>query len=135
MISLSESTWLCLDRISIVCGILAFLGTAYSVFRWWRHQQRERQLREPVVIRLVAEQGGRQLLELPYMPTRRTVTRAEVLGLLGMIPSRQQRFDWKWLLKPQFMQHIEEIHSGTRNVLEIPITEEEFRQLDVQLHD
>ncbi len=128
---MSESNWLLLDRIGIVCGIIAFLGTAYSAFRWWRHQRRERQLQEPVVVRLVAQANGRRLLELPYRPSRRTVTRAEVLGLLGMIPSRQQRFDWKWLLKPEFMRHIEEIHTGDRDVLEIPLTDEEFRQLDL----
>jgi hypothetical protein len=128
---MSESAWLLLDRIGIICGILAFLGTAYSAFRWWRHQSRERQLQEPVIVRLVAEEDGRHLLELPHRPARRTVTRAEVLGLLGMIPSRQQRFDWKWLLDARFMQHIEEIHRGDRDVLEIPLTAAEFRQLDL----
>jgi hypothetical protein len=128
---MSEFTWLLLDRIGIVCGIIAFLGTAYSAFRWWRHQQRERQLQEPVIVRLVAEVDGRRLHEVRYRPARRTVTRAEVLGLLGMIPSRQQRFDWKWLHEPEFMRHIEEIHTGDRDVLEIPLTAEEFRQLEL----
>jgi hypothetical protein len=131
MISFSESTWLLLDRIGIICGILAFLGTAYSAFRWWRHQQRERQLQQPVTVRLVAKKDGRLLLELPYKPARGTVSRAEVLGLLGMIPSRQQRFDWQWGFEPQFMQDIEEIYRGDRDVLEIPLSDAEFRQLEV----
>ncbi len=129
---MSESSWLLLDRLGIVCGILAFLGTGYSAFRWWRHQRREKELHEPVPVRLVDAESGRLLLELPHQPPRRTVTRAEVLGLLGMIPSRQQRFDWGWLHDAQFMRHLEEVHRGHRHVLEIPVTAEEYAQLDLQ---
>ncbi len=89
-------------------------------------------LHEPVPVRLVDAESGRLLLELPHQPPRRTVTRAEVLGLLGMIPSRQQRFDWGWLHDAQFMRHLEEVHRGHRHVLEIPVTAEEYAQLDLQ---
>ena len=128
---MSESSWLLLDRIGIACGILAFVGAAYSAIMWMRQHRRERRLREPVPIRLISAEDGRRLHELPFQPPRRIVTRAEVLGLLGMIPSRQQRFDWAWLHDEQFMRHLEEVHMGQRQVLEIPVTAEEFAQLDL----
>lgn len=128
---MSESAWQLLDRIAIVAGLLAFLGTAYSAFKWWQHQRRQHELEKPVPIKLVDAKSGRVLLELPHQPPRRSVTRAEVLGLLGMIPSRQQRFDWAWLHDARFMHHLEAVHRGQRHVLEIPVTPEEFAQLDM----
>lgn len=130
---MSDSTWLLLDRIGIILGILLGLitacGSGYSAVLWWKHQRREGELQEPILIRLTVDDG--RSYELKHRPARRIVTRAEVLGLLGMIPSRQLRFDWKWLHEPQFMQHIEEVHGGLRNVLEIPVSAEEYAQLDV----
>lgn len=128
---MSDSAWQNLDRIAIVTGLLAFLGTAYSAFRWWQHQRRQKELETPVPIRLMSAENRRLLLELPHQPPRRIVTRAEVLGLLGMIPSRQQRFDWAWLHDARFMRHLEEVHRGQRDVLEISLTAEEFAQLDL----
>ena len=127
---MSESAWPLLDRIGIVCGILAFIGSAYSAGMWVRHHLRERKLREPVPVRILCAENGHRY-ELPFQPPRRIVTRAEILGLLGMIPSRQQRFDWAWLHDEQFMRHLEEVHMGQRQVLEIPVTAEEFAQLDL----
>lgn len=123
--------WEQLDRISIVAGLVGFFGTVYSAIMWMRHFRREKRLNQPVPIRLVSQGDWEPLHTLPFEPTRRIVTRAEVLGLLGMIPSRQQRFDWKWLHHPEFMRHIEEVHRGERDSLEIPLSPTEFGQLDL----
>jgi hypothetical protein len=128
---MSESIWLILDRVGIIAGLLAFLGTTYSAFRWWKHQRRQKELEAPISIQLIDATTTRILLILPYQPPRRSITRAEVLGVLGMIPSRQQRFDWAWLHEARFMQQLEEVHRGERHVLEIPITESEFSQLEI----
>lgn len=128
---MSDSIWLILDRTSIFTGLLAFLGTIFSVGMWLRQIFRERTLRQAIPIRLVSEDGVTLRYELPYQPVRRVITRAEVLGLLGMIPSKQQRFDWGWLHDPKFMKHLEEIHQGQRSSLDIPISEKEAAQLDL----
>lgn len=128
---MSDSFWLFLDRFSIVCGLLAFVGTGYSACMWMRHQRREKTLRDLVPVHLVSADDGRILYRLPYQPPRRLVTRAEVLGLLGMIPSRQQRFDWGHLHSTDFMRHLDEIHQASRHSLEIPVSIEEFGQLDL----
>ena len=128
---MSDSTWLIIDRIATICGLIAFLGTAYSAYQWWRHLRREKTLRQPVCIHLVRKCNGDLLYVLPFQPPRRLITRAEVLGLLGMIPSAEagKRFEWAWLHQPEFMNHLEEIHLGLRDVLEIRITDAEFAQI------
>lgn len=126
--------WELLDRIAIIAGLIGFFGTAYSAFMWLRHFRREKRLNQPIPIRLVSTGKWEPLHTLPFRPVRRIVTRAEVLGLLGMIPSRQERFDWTWLHNPEFMHHIEEVHSGERDSLEIPLSPDEYAQLDLSAH-
>ena len=107
---MSDSTWLFLNQLSVLTSLLAFFGTAYSAAMWLRHWRRQEALEEPVPIRLVDADTGKLLFELPYHPPRRLITRSEVLGFLGMIPSHRQRFDWKWLIDPEFMTRLQEIH-------------------------
>ena len=125
--------WDFLDKLAILTGLVAFAGTAYSAFKWWQHQRRQRELEVPVPVRLVSALGGSLLYELPFQPPRRTVTRAEVLGLLGMIPSTEpgRRYEWEWLHQPEFMRDLEEIYQGKRQVLEIHLNEAEFAQVRV----
>lgn len=124
--------WETLDKIAIVAGLLAFFGTVYSALMWLRYFLKEKRLNLPIPIYLVSAGKWEPLYKLPFKPTRRIVTRAEVLGLLGMIPSRQERIDWTWLHDPEFMRHIEEVHRGDRDSLEIPLSPAEFDQLEMQ---
>lgn len=127
---MSESHWQSLDRLGIVLGLLAFFGTVYSAWMWGRYRFAERRGRQAIPIRLTEAATGALLYTLPYAPSRRTLLRSEVLGLLGMIPSRQQRYDWRHLASPEFMLHLEEIQDGRRHTLEIPVTAEEYGQLE-----
>jgi hypothetical protein len=128
---MSESVWLLLDRVGIVLGLIAFVGTLYSAAMWWRHYQREKVLAQSVTIRLISEGKGERLYDLPYLPPRRLVTRAEVLGLLGMIPSAApgERYEWVWLHDPAFMRDLEAVHQGCSDILTIPLCPDEFAQL------
>lgn len=120
--------WLILDRFTI---ILALGASGYSAHSWWRHNRREKQLQQPIPIRLLSAQAHSVLYELPYQPPRRLITRGEVLGLLGMIPSAEagKRFDWAHFHKPEFMRHLEDIHRARQHRLDIPLTTDEFSQL------
>jgi len=128
---MSNSAWQSLDRLGTIFGLLAFMGAAYSALKWWQHQRREKVLAHRIPIRLISTNDGALRYEFPFQPPRRTVTRAEVMGLFGAIPSAEagKRFEWAWPHRPEFMQHLEEVHRGHRHVLEIPLTEEEFAQL------
>jgi hypothetical protein len=125
--------WETLDKLGTILGLLAFVGTAYSALKWWQHQRREKVLAHRIPIRLTAMEDGKILYEFPFQPPRRTVTRAEVMGLFGAIPSAEagKRFEWGWPHRPEFMLHLEEIHRGSRHTLEIPLTAEEFDQIKV----
>ena len=120
--------WLILDRVTIVIALMASL---YSAFSWWLHHRREKQLQTPVPVRLISAEDGRLLYELPFQPPRRLVTRAEILGLLGMIPStvEGQRFEWAWLHEQQFMHDLQAIHQAKMHRLEIPLTATELTQV------
>ena len=120
--------WLILDRATI---LLALLASGYSAFGWWRHHRSERRLQQPVPIRLISKEDGSLLYELPYRPPRRLITRAEVLGILGMIPSAEagRRFEWAWLHQPKFMEDLEAIHHSRQHCLSIPLSASEVAQL------
>lgn len=121
--------WLILDRFTI---ILALLASSYSAFSWWRHDRREKQLQQPIPIRPIFADDSHQL---PYQPSRRLITRAEVLGHLGMIPSTEagKRFEWGHLHKAEFMRNIEAIYLGTKHTLDIPLTQAERDQLNIPI--
>lgn len=122
-----DAFWVGLDKYGMLVAAAASL---YSAAMWVIQKRRERRMKDPIVIRLVCEETAGVLYELPIRPPRGTVTRAEVLGLLGMIPSRQQRFDWKNLIDPEFMDQLAEVVARRRNVVEIAISAAEFAQLE-----
>ncbi len=65
---------------------------------------------------------------------RAELTRAEILGRLGMIPMKTKgsRFSLSYLNKPEFLAQINQIMDGSGDaVLTIPCTQEEFEQFDL----
>lgn len=129
----SESTWLLLDHIGTITGLITLPTVAYSAWKWWEHIRREKVLAQRIPIRLVNKADNTPIYSLPFQPPRRTVTRAEVMGLLGAIPSAVpgKRFEWVWPHQPDFMLHLEEIYAGSRQELRIPLSEDEFTQLNL----
>jgi hypothetical protein len=128
--------WDLLDKIGIVLGIvlgaITFAGTVYSAWCWLRYRAAERAGRDMITIRIVsANEPVVVLHELPYRPLRKTISRAELLGFLGMIPSRQQRFDIAFLHDPVFFNRLQAVQDGRADCLEIPVSEEEWRQFDL----
>ena len=122
--------WNYLDKYGMLVATVASL---YSAIMWFIQKRNQKRLKEPVAIWLVSEADlSKVLYKMPYRPARGSVSRAEVLGLLGMIPSRQERYDWKSLISLEFMAQFEEVAAFRRNRIEIPISEAEFKQLDIQ---
>ena len=114
--------WEHLDKFLTVIGVL---GALYSAGNWWSYRRREKKLSAHVIIRLVQAVTGSVLYELPYQPQRRFITRAEVLGFLGMV-SGGRRFDIAFISTPDFLQRIEDVFTGHLSVLDIKVTAEEF---------
>ena len=129
---MSDATWQILDRLTIVFSILGMVGALYSAFQWWVHLRREKVMSQPIAIRLVdAANPGHLFYQLPYTPPRSIVTRSEIMGLLGMIPSADagKRFEWAWLHTPEFMKHLDDINHGKRHSLDIPLIPAELAQV------
>jgi len=129
---MSDATWQILDRLTIAFSLLGMVGALYSAFQWWVHVRREKVMSQPIAIRLVdAANPGHLFYQLPYTPPRSMVTRSEVMGLLGMIPSAEEgkRFEWAWLHQPDFIDRLSEIHHARLHSLEIPLTAAEQAQV------
>jgi len=75
---------------------------------------------------------------LPVIVRRLELTRAEILGRIGMIPVKNttqgdSRFGIKYINSPEFFKQIEQIlESDGDTPLSIPLTEEEYNHFDVK---
>lgn len=99
------------------------------------HQDYEQRLRlQQQKISVILQNGGRNRLELPIELRRAELTRAEVLGRIGMIPmkSKGQRFTLNYLSTREFLIQINQILEGNGDsILTIPCSEIEFQQFDL----
>lgn len=130
-----------LNVMAITADILGILGAVFAFLAWIqtiriRQENRKEQQRQARRVTVNIRHGARQL-ELPIELRREDLTRAEVLGRIGMIPMREEgkRFSIKHLSTAEFLQQINQIGEGTGDaVLIIPCTEEEFAQFDLSSH-
>lgn len=129
-----------LGTTSDAIGVLgAVLGAIFALGGWIQTRRLQTRLREEEErinqrIMLILEHDE-VTIELPFEMRRVGLTRAEVLGLIGMIPMKipGERFTLGYLSQPAFLQQINEIQQGSGNVvLTIPCTEAEIEQFDFQ---
>lgn len=124
------------SAIDYVSGILALLAAISSVAAWMQgianrnalSKERERQ-NAAIGIKLVSEDGRSRLLDLEMI--RAEVSRAEVLGRLGMLPmaSKGQRFSIAWLSSKEFLQELARIRDGAgSDMIRIKVSASEFDQ-------
>ncbi|MEH2267549.1 MAG: hypothetical protein V7K68_03805 [Nostoc sp.] len=99
------------------------------------HQEFEQdQKRQEQKIAVILQSGARQRLELPVELRRAELTRAEILGRIGMIPMKVkgQRFSLEYLNTPDFLRQINHILASDGNsILTIPCDESEYAQFDL----
>jgi hypothetical protein len=119
------------DGIGILGAVFALYAAIQAHFIRREQQQERQRQNEKVDVKL--NHGGEEL-ELPIELRRADVTRAEVLGRIGMIPMKEQgrRFSLKYLSNPDFLKQIDQIAEGKgENVLTISCNKEEFNQFDL----
>ncbi|OGR85787.1 MAG: hypothetical protein A2901_01595 [Elusimicrobia bacterium RIFCSPLOWO2_01_FULL_54_10] len=116
-------------HISNIAGAAGGIVAAVGVFKMLAAQSRAA---EPVRVQLRLAADGRSV-ELPVHMRRRDITRAELLGRLGMLPMKQKgaRFSLRALSTPSFMEAVNEVQEGNTSVLVIPATMEELDQFDI----
>jgi hypothetical protein len=128
-----------MERISLIADFIGILGGIFAFLAWVQarqidkkiEQERKRQNKRIKVILC----NGMQPLELPIELRRAELTRAEILGRIGMIPMKEKgkRFSLGHLNTSEFLRRINEIIEGNGDsVLVIPCTEEELNQFDIR---
>jgi len=119
-----------LGQVSDLAGAIGGIVAAIGVLKMLAAQRRA--LEHVRVVLRLEEQGGGSVT-LPLEMLRRDVSRAELLGRIGMLPMRQKgtRFAIRALASPAFMRAVNEVVEGKTSILVIPATQEEVEQFDL----
>lgn len=97
-------------------------------------EQRQKQQHQKISV--VLQNGGKKPLELPVELRRAELTRAEILGRIGMIPMKVkgQRFSLGHLSTPTFLDQINQILASDTDgtpTLVISCNDSEYDQFDI----
>jgi len=115
------------------------LGALFAFFAWlsvlWGQRQEKKEavrLAEKIELRLEIGEGGEGIV-LPVPIRRREVSRAELLGRLGMLPMAEagKRFSLRHLSTAAFLESLDAIQDGSETVLKIPASQAEIDQFDL----
>lgn len=114
------------DTAGAIGGVFAALGVAKMLMA----QRRQNEL---VTVQLVLQGQGERSVELPLRLRRGDVSRAEMLGRIGMLPMREKgaRFSLRHLSSPTFFDDLNKVASGKGGRLVIPASADEFDQFDL----
>lgn len=136
---IAADSWASIGRFSDVVSVL---GSLFALLAWLntkrlgRTIKRERErLNQKVTTVLKSENGA---IRLPITLRRGDVTRAEVLGLVGMLPMKVhvkgERYSIAYLSDPQFSVELLRVQKseGETEFL-IQCTPEELNQFDVRI--
>ncbi|MFH1235936.1 MAG: hypothetical protein V1685_03285 [Parcubacteria group bacterium] len=106
-------------------GIVAAIGVAKMLAS-------QRKQAGKVEVRLVLPGEDRSVV-LPLELLRRDVSRAELLGRIGMLPMRNKgaRFSIRAFSTSAFMRALNEVVEGQTSTLQIPATSEELEQFEL----
>lgn len=131
-----------MDIFSIIGNSASIVGTLFALFAWRESLQvkqvlekERRRQEEQVSVALVC---GSDKLILPSKIRRAELSRAEILGRVGMLPKnldklitvKQERFALDYLNTSEFLNNIDKIVSSREKQLTIRCTPEELNQFD-----
>ena len=120
--------------------VLSVVGSAFALFGWLQAKANNKQItREQermnsrIKVILMENVSKRQIV-LPVHLRRLELTRAELLGRMGMIPmkNKNNRFALSYLHTASFLQELNRIQASNKEEdLIIPCSSEEIEQFDV----
>lgn len=131
-----------LTPLALLADLIGVIGATFAAFAWYQAKRLREETnanqaflnqRISVVMKL-DEDGGPRQIELPVQLRRYELTRAELLGRLGMLPMKDKgrRFSLDHLATPAFLENLDRVHSSEAdNVLLIPCSPDEIRQFDL----
>lgn len=127
-----------MDAVGLVADLIGIAGAVFALFAWLQARrlretiEREKQ-RQNRKVTVVLQSGGRSV-ELPVEMRRAELSRAEILGRIGMIPMHEKgaRFSLSTLNTPEFWRQISQVLESDQDaLLTIPCTDAELRQFDL----
>lgn len=116
-------------NIADLAGFISAIGVVLIFLRDWRNAKRQN-----ATISFVLWLGdGADQVTLPITVKRRELSRAEVLGRLGMLPMAEKgkRFSLAYLAKTEFLDQLDLVASGESSLVLIPATAAEAAQFDL----
>lgn len=127
-----------LEWIGLVADAIGIAGAVFALFAWRQTRQirkiQEQELaRQNRRVRVILQHGGEKI-ELPMQLRRAELSRAEILGRIGMLPMKKKgaRFSLVYTSRPEFLEQINQVLDGTADsTITIACTEDEFRQFDL----
>lgn len=120
-----------LEIVGLFSDLFGFFGGVFATLVWLKLRAMDR-LNEKVEILLQLE-GGARTITLPLELRRGDVTRAELLGRIGMLPMAEKgkRFSLRHLSTPEFFRSLNAVAGNKTDTLVIPCSEEEINQFDL----
>jgi hypothetical protein len=120
-----------LNIIGDISNIAGVVGAGFSVAVYLKMKMLEAKRLQEIPAFLINEKGT--LTKLPLALLRKDVTRAEILGRLGMIPMKEagKRFSLKGISSPEFLTQVNSIAEGKIDTLVINATSAEIDQFDL----
>jgi hypothetical protein len=128
-----------MQYISWIADFLAIATTIFALGGWLQSIQvrkileDEKKNQNQKINIVIKTSDDKHSYPLKIQPRRAELTRAEVLGLLGMIPLMQptERFHLKYISTPDFFKQLDLVKNDPKEtVLNIMVSEEEFNQFD-----
>ncbi|WP_119071505.1 hypothetical protein [Aggregatilinea lenta] len=127
-----------MEWLGYFADVIGIFGAVFALFGWRQARQVRQELeseknRQNKKVTVVL-QCGADRLELPIELRRVELTRAEVLGRIGMLPMKVkgQRFSLDYVSTIEFARQISQIIEGEGDaLLTIPCEKQELDQFDV----
>jgi hypothetical protein len=131
-----------MENFSLVADLIGVISAIAAVAAWVntkRIQEQQKQeierLNQRIKIRLI-DRGSGNFIELPGEMRREELSRAEILGWIGMLPMVEriprERFKLNFLNKPEFFTRMNDVKAGSGNMIfEIDCNEDDLNQFDV----
>jgi hypothetical protein len=127
-----------MEWIGFVADIIGISGALFALLGWQKARQVQEELerekiRQNKEVQVVLAHGADKI-ELSVELRRAELTRSEILGRIGMIPTKKpgRRFAIASLNTPEFLKQINQVAMGSgEGILTIPCTKEEMEQFDL----
>jgi hypothetical protein len=121
-----------LELIGNLSNVFGTVGGLAACALWLANRKAKRLAQETVNVKLRIHGEGREIA-LPLEIVRRDLSRAELLGRIGMLPMKKAgaRFALRELGTPAVMRALNAVAKGETNTLVIPASAEEIEQFDL----